>query len=242
MSNRDDFLDWLQKSLVDFSSGSYASGSADYAADAWFEGTGGIITLVREVDDWLDARLNQTVNLPVTGVPSFPGPPKNNAELYHGAIAAQIDALLALGGGAGADQDVADWFNGGWTSARSGPRPSTSVPLRIRDWIRKKAPRSSAGAVIGEAILTLELVEDGDAVLFIRNKLVEFKPVGLKHDLAQLIVALDAAERIKGPFGRTLVGHIQQTIIGVVQAAGHGPGDPPPIEVFTRSKESTRTG
>jgi hypothetical protein len=246
-TNKQNFLDWLQKTIVDLCNTPPPLSSQEDLAKSWFLLTTGLPPNLAAAG-WVDAKLSVDPQLPVALVPPWPpasppAPGPTNGQLYCSAIQTIIDLFLARGGYTADEQLVVNWFTGFPPMGKpgSGAVPPPNVPLPVRDWVRKNAPPGSGGVIIGGGTLELQFIKDGDGVLFIANKLVDFKPIGLKHDLAQLIVALDAAERIMGSFGKTLVKHIKETILDLVTATMEEPSQVPTIEVLARSKKPLAT-
>ena len=239
-NNRQNFLDWMTKTIIDFCNAPDTGGPEDQARSWFLLRTG--LPPNSEAAAWMDARLAEDIQLPVSNIPAWPptGPAQSptNGEQYVAAVAKAIDLFVARTDLNAEEKAIADWFTAFPPVRRgAGGTPTTSVPLPVRDWVRRSAPVASGTGELGMVSLELPLVKDGDGVIFIANKVADFRPVGLKADLAQLIVALDCAERVKGAAGRTLVKHVQQAMLELVQGALGGTAQTPVIEVVARGKQ-----
>ena len=87
-----------------------------------------------------------------------------------------------------------------------GSKPSSSTRLR------------SSRGIVGQILFGV--IQDGGGVIIVNGHIIRIPPRGPDFDLAQALVALDAAGKISGPAGRALTKSIYAAIGTIAKGAG----------------------
>ena len=142
-----------------------------------------------------------------TTVTDKPWDPKIDAPHAHGD-----EQVGFIGEYFGLDADDTG-FDVLWTDTRTGVQEL----FYNRVETEKFDPPAIFGGIVGQTLLGV--IQDGGGVIFVNGHIIRIPPRGPVFDLAQALVALEAAGKISGPAGRAMAKSIYDAVGAIAKGA-----------------------